>query len=63
MSIPSSYLFARADLHQKNFLSYLKTLEPSDPRLADEAMKYMEYIHKALRRLEEERESITALAQ
>lgn len=64
MSIPSAYLFARADYHQRNFILCLKALNPDDPRLVNEAMKYMEYLHKGLRRQEEEEnESITEMAQ
>lgn len=63
-NIPSIYFFARAELHAKNLISILKSENPDKEAMETEGLRYMEYVHKAIRaRQEEERESITALAQ
>lgn len=61
--IPSVYFFARAELHAKNLISILKSERPDKEAMITEGLRYMEYIHKAIRtRQEEEDERDSSLA-
>jgi type I site-specific restriction endonuclease len=62
-NIPSVYFFARAELHAKNLISILKSQNPDKEAMIAEGLRYMEFVHKAMRaRQEEEDERDSNLA-